>query len=42
MTLKTTKESTHNTKFKQKCGFSSKNQTFQFLVEVGLRAQNAI
>jgi hypothetical protein len=42
MALKTTKKSTHKTKFKQKCGFSSKNQTFQFLVEVRLRAQNVI
>jgi len=31
MALKMMKESTHKTKFKQKCEFSSKNETFQFL-----------
>jgi hypothetical protein len=31
MALKMTKESTRKTKFEQNCGFSSKNETFQFL-----------
>ncbi len=31
MAFKMTKESTHKTKFKQKCEFSSTNETFQFL-----------
>jgi len=31
MALKITKESTHKTKFKQKCEFSSTNETLQFL-----------